>query len=176
MSDFLAIAGVSSVLRWMLLDALAGSGLDTALGATPNVTALPPDRIVVGDTEAPGLNLFMYHVSLNSAFRNNDLPERDSVGRLLSSPPLAVDLHYLLSAYGRNELDGEILLGWAMQVLHENQLLTRGFVQSALDASRAAPGSTSEVQAVGLTTLANQAELIKLSPEALSTEDVYKLW
>ncbi len=176
MSDFLAVAGVTSVLRWMLIDALAGSGLDTALGATPNVTALPPDRIVVGDSEAPGLNLFMYHVGLNATFRNADLPERDSSGRLLASPPLALDLHYLLSAYGRNELDGEILLGWAMQILHENQLLTRDIVQNALTASRGAPGATSEVQAVGLTTLANQAELIKITPQSLSTEDVYKLW
>jgi len=56
MSDFLAVAGVTSVLRWMLIDALAGSGLDTTLGATPHVTALPPDRIVVGDAEAPRLN------------------------------------------------------------------------------------------------------------------------
>ena len=176
MSDFLAVAGVSSVLRWLLIDALAGSGLDTALGATPNVTALPPDRITVGDTEAPQLNLFMYHVSLNAAYRNADLPERDSAGRLLSSPPLALDLHYLLSAYGKGELDGEILLGWAMQVLNENQLLTRDTVQNALNASRAAPGASSEVQAVGLSTLANQAELIKLTPQALSTEDAYKLW
>ena len=176
MSDFLAVAGVSSVLRWLLIDALAGSGLDTALGATPNVTALPPDRITVGDTEAPQLNLFMYHVSLNAAYRNADLPERDSAGRLLSSPPLALDLHYLLSAYGKGELDGEILLGWAMQVLNENQLLTRDTVQNALNASRAAPGASSEVQAVGLSTLANQAELIKLTPQSLSTEDAYNLW
>jgi hypothetical protein len=176
MSDFLAVAGVTSVLRWMLIDALAGSGLDTTLGATPQVTALPPDRIVVGDAEAPRLNLFMYHVGLNPAFRATDLPERDANGQRVASPPLALDLHFLLSAYGRNELDGEILLGWAMQILHENQLLTRGLVQNALLASRAAPGATSEIQAVGLTTLANQAELVKLSPQSLTTEDVYKLW
>jgi hypothetical protein len=176
MSDFLAVAGVTSVIRWMLIEALAGSGLDTVLGVTPSVTALPPDRIVVGDAEPPQLNLFMYHVGLNAAFRNADLPELDSTGRRLSSPPLALDLHYLLSAYGRNELDGEILLGWAMQLLHEQRVLTRDLVQNALSASAAAPGATSEVQAVGLTTLADQAELVKLTPQALTTEDVYKLW
>jgi Pvc16 N-terminal domain/IPT/TIG domain len=176
MSDFLAVAGVSSVLRWILLDALASSGLDTVLGATPTVTALPPDRIVVGDTENPQLNLFMYHVALNPAWRNVELPERDSTGRRLSSPPLALDLHYLLSAYGRHELDGEILLGWAMQLLHEQSTLTRDFVQNALAASSAAPGASSEAQAVGLTTLADQAELVKLTPQPFTTEDTYKLW
>lgn len=176
MSDFLAVAGVTSVLRWILIDALTGSGLDTVFGSTPGVTALPPDRIAVGDTENPQLNLFMYHVGRNEAFRNVDLPERDSSGRLLSSPPLALDLHYLLSAYGRNELDGEILLGWAMQILHENQMLTRDIVQNALIASRGAPGASTEIQAVGLTTLASQSELVKVTPHAVSTEDVYKLW
>jgi len=175
-SDFLAVAGVTSVIRWMLIDALASSGLHSVFGATPSVTALPPDRIVVGDTEQPQLNLFMYHVGLNAAFRNVDLPELDSGGRRLSSPPLALDLHYLLSAYGRSELDGEILLGWAMQQLHEQRVLTRDLVQSALSASAAAPGASTEVQAVGLTTLADQAELVKLTPQALTTEDVYKLW
>ncbi len=176
MSDFLAIAGVSSVLRWVLLDALAGSGLDSVLGVAPAVTALPPDRIVVGDNESPQLNLFMYHVAPSAAWRNNDLPERDSAGRRVSSPPLALDLHFLLSAYCRHELDAEILLGWAMQILHEQPVLTRDLVQSALAASSSAPGATTEVQAVGLSTLADQSELVKLTPQPVSTEDTYKLW
>jgi hypothetical protein len=176
MSDFLAIAGVSSVLRWILLDALASSGLDTVLGATPTVTALPPDRIVVGDNENPQLNLFMYHVVPSAAWRNVDLPERDSSGRRVSNPPLALDLHFLLSAYGRHELDAEILLGWAMRMLHEQPSLTRDVVQNALAASSSAPGASTEVQAVGLTTLADQSELVKLTPQPVSTEDTYKLW
>jgi hypothetical protein len=159
-----------------LLDALASSGLDTVLGATPTVTALPPDRIVVGDNENPQLNLFMYHVGLSPAWRNVDLPERNGAGRRVSNPPLALDLHYLLSAYGRHELDGEILLGWAMQILHEQSTLTRDLVQGALAAASAAPGASSEVQAVGMTTLADQAELVKLTPQAFTTEDTYKLW
>jgi hypothetical protein len=176
MSDFLAVAGVSSVLRWMLIEALTGSGLDAMLGATPAITTLPPDRIVVGDAEIPRLNLFMYHVGHSAAWRNVQLPERDSGGRLLTTPPLGLDLHYLLSAYGPNDLDAEILIGWAMQILHEQPVLTRDFVQSALSASRSAGGASTEIQAVGLSTLANQAELVKLTPQGLSTEDMYKLW
>jgi hypothetical protein len=176
MSDFLAVAGVTAVLRWMLRDALTSSGLDTVFGVTPTVSALPPDRIVVGATESPQLNLFMYHVSLNSGWRNVGQPERDSAGRRLSSPPLALDLHFLLSAYGPNEMDGEILLGWAMQLMHEQPVLSRDLVQTALTATRTQPGATSEMQAVGLSTLADQAELVKLSPQSLTTEEVYRLW
>ena len=56
----------------------------------------------------------------------SELPSRDERGRQrLSNPPLALDLHYLLTAYGADDLDAEILLGYAMQLLHETPVLTR---------------------------------------------------
>jgi hypothetical protein len=176
MSDFLAVAGVTAVLRWMLREAITGSGIDAAVGATPTINALPPDRIAVGTTEIPQVNIFMYHVSFNSGWRNVGLPELDAAGSRVSSPPLAIDLHFLLSAYGPNELDGEILLGWAMQIMHEQAVLTHDLVQTALSAIATAAGATAEDQHVGLSTLADQAELIKLSPQSLTTEEVYRLW
>lgn len=176
MSDFFAIAGVTLVLRWTLQDALASSGLDTVLGATPNVTALPPDRVVVGENEAPQLNLFMYHAALNQGWRNETLPERNATGNLLTAPTLALDLHYMLSAYGPHELDAEILLGWAAQILHEQPVLTREIVQSSLAAARAAPGASSQTQAIGLTTLADQVELVKLTSQPLTAEEINRLW
>jgi hypothetical protein len=176
MRGFLAVAGVTAVLRWTLREAITGSGVDSAVGATPTISALPPDRIVVGATEIPQVNIFMYHVSLNSGWRSVGLPELDASGRRVSTPPLAIDLHFLLSAYGPNELDGEILLGWAMQVMHEQPVLTRDLVQTALTDIATHLGATAEDQQVGLSTLADQAELIKLSPQSLSTEEVYRLW
>jgi hypothetical protein len=176
MSDFFAMAGVTAVLKWILSNDPAMSTLSTALGAQAIISALPTDRIVVGNEENPQLNLFLYHVSLNAAWRDADLPARDAQGRRLSNPPLALDLHYLISAYGRNEFDGEILLAWAMQVLHQTPVLTRDVVQNSLSAMASAPNPSSEVQAIALTTLADQVELIKICPEALSSEDIYKLW
>ncbi len=176
MSDFLAAAGVTAVLRWMLRDAIASSGVDTAVGATPTISALPPDRIVVGATEIPQINIFMYHVSLNSGWRNVGVREFDSSGNRVSSPPLAIDLHFLLSAYGPNELDGEILLGWAMQIIHEQAVLTGDLLQTALSAIAGVAGATAEDRHIGLSTLAEQAESIRLSPQSLSTEEVYRLW
>ena len=176
MSDFLAVAGVTAVLRWMLREAITGSGVDTAVGTSPTISALPPDRILVGTTEIPQVNIFMYHVSLNTGWRNVGLPELDSSGNRVSSPPLAIDLHFLLSAYGPNELDGEILLGWAMQTFHEQPVLTPDLVQTALSAIATAVGASAEDQRVGQSTLALQTELIKVSPQALTTEEVYRLW
>ena len=172
----MAGAAVTAILRWMLREAISGSGVDTAVGGAPTISALPPDRVPVGATEIAQLNIFMYHVSLNTGWRNAGLPELDSAGNRVSSPPLAIDLHFLLSAYGPNELDGEILLGWAMQTIHEQPVLTRDLVQTALSAIGTAVGASSEDQQVGKSTLATQAELIKLSPQALTTEEVYRLW
>ena len=74
----------------------------------------------------------MYYASRNSSYRNVGLPSLDDQGNRLSNPPLALNLHYLVSAYGKNEFDAEILLGWAMQVLHENPILSRQTIQDKL--------------------------------------------
>ena len=50
----------------------------------------------------------------------------------LSNPPLALNnLHYLLSAYSGGDLHAEILLGYAMQLLHEMPVLTRAAIRTA---------------------------------------------
>ena len=61
-----------------------------------------------------------------------DLPSRGQNGERLTNPPLALDLRYLVTAYGREEFHSETLLGYAMQVLHENPVLTRQMVDATL--------------------------------------------
>ena len=57
-------------------------------------------------------------------------------GRLrLANAPLALDLHYLLSVYSGGDLHAEILLGYAMQLLHEMPVLTRDAIRTALNPS-----------------------------------------
>jgi hypothetical protein len=175
-SDFFAVAGVSAVLKWLLSNAIVSAGVNTALPAAATISALSPDLVPTGGSEVPTLNLFMYYASFNAAYRNDGLPAKDSSGLRLSNPPLALDLHYLVSAYGKNEFDPEILLAWAMQMFHENPILPRQTVQNLLAAMAATPGATPEMTAVANTTLADQVELIKIAPEALSNEEISKLW
>ncbi len=179
MSDFLAVAGVSAVLKSILDDALSGSDLSTTLGAMPIVTALAPDRIVTGSEEVPQINLFLYHVNTNPAWRNNELPWYDSSGQRVRNAPLPLNLHYFLSTYGKGEFDSEILLGWAMQVLHETPILTRTLMQTKLN-DLANPGGgnpvSSEVKAIATTTLPEQIELVRITPEVLTMDDLSKLW
>lgn len=179
MSSPLAIAGVTAVLRDLLNDGLINHNVSGVLGSTVTVSALPPDRIVSANgVEPTQLNLFLYHVTPNQGWRNERLPSRDGAGRTrLSNPPLALDLHYLLSAYGGEDLHAEILLGYAMQLLHEMPVLSRSAIATALNPSP--PLGTAlppALQALAECGLADQLEQIKITPEYLNTEEVSKLW
>src|SRR5260370_1582923 len=124
MSNALAIAAVSAVLRDLLNNAMIDHGISTTLGSPITVTALPPDRIKTGDTEQPQLNIFLYHVASNAGWSNSGLPSPDTQGNRTANAPLALALYYLLSAYGKNDFDCHILLPYAMQMWHETPLLS----------------------------------------------------
>ena len=176
MSSALAIAAVTASLKDLLNDGLMDHDLST-LGSFA-VTAQPPDRVTTGATENNQLNLFLYQVTANSGWRNVDLPSRGRDGTRLTSPPLALDLHYLLTAYGAQDLNAEVLLGYAMQVLHENPVLTRQQLRTALGAPAPVdgtllPGPFGTLSAIDL---ADQVEQIKLTPVYLGSDDLSKLW
>ena len=175
MSNALAIAGVTAVLRDVLSEGMINHNVSGILGSTVTVSALPPDRVVpTNGTESAQLNLFLHQVTFNSGWRNHALPSRDSSGRhRLSNPPLALDLHYLLSAYSAEELGGEILLGYAMQVLHDRPVFDRRTIAATLPATPTLP---TVLRALADCGLADQMEQIKLVPEVLSTEEMSKLW
>jgi hypothetical protein len=178
-SSALAIAGVTAVLRDLLNNGLIDHSVSGALGNAVTVSALPPDRIIPSNSVEPTqLNLFLYHVTPNQGWRNARLPARDGSGRTrLSNPPLALDLHYLLSAYGAEDLQAEILLGYAMQLLHESPVLGRSAINTALNPSPpVGTGLPPTLQALAACGLAQQLEQIKITPEYLSTEEVSKLW
>lgn len=178
MSSALAIASVTHVLKDLLNNGLIDHDLSSTLGNVM-VTALPPDRIdtTTANTQSQ-LNLFMYRVTPNLGWRNVGLPSRDERGDRVSNPPLALDLHYLLTAYGANELHGEILLGYGMQLLHETPALARDAIRRSLAPPSAVIGGglPAELQALFTSELAEQIEQVKITPEALNTEEISKLW
>ena len=179
MSSALAIAGVTAVLRDLLNDGLINNNVSGVLGSTVTVSALPPDRLApTNGSENTQLNLFLHQVTPNPGWRNERLPSRDGSGRSrLTNPPLALDLHYLLSAYGAENLHAEILLGYAMQLLHETPVLSRAAIANALNPSP--PVGTTlppALRALADCGLADQLEQIKITPEFLSTEEMSKLW
>ena len=175
MSDYLAVGGVSAVLKALLNTGLSEGGPATVLVSPPGITNKAPDLIVTGPDEQAQLNLFMYYASINPALRNTGLPSMDASGAQLSNPPLAINLHYLVTAYGANPFDMEILLAFAMQVFHNTPVVPRSVIQSALTALSSGSPST-EQQLISASTLASQIEHIRITPEALTTEEIYRLW
>lgn len=178
MSNALAIASVTAVLKDLLDNALINEELSGPLSGAVTVSALAPDRVTTGEKEVVQLNLFLYHVAPNLGWRNVALPSHNSRGERLTNHPLALDLYYLLTVYSRQDFEAEILLGYAMQVLHETPVLAREAIRTALH--RPAPGGGGArppaVAALADSDLADQVELIKLTPQSLSTEEIYRLW
>jgi hypothetical protein len=178
MSSALAIAGVTAVLRELLVDGLVERNVSGLLGNAVGVSVLAPDRVVPPNAGEPSqINLFLYLVTPNPGWRNERLPSRDASGRLrLANAPLALDLHYLLSAYSGGDLHAEILLGIAMQLLHETPVLSRDAVRRALAPPTDGTPVPPALLALAAAGLERQAELVKLTPRVLDSEEMSKLW
>lgn len=176
MTTAFGVAAVTATLRDLLNDGIVRHNLSGLLGSTVTASATAPDRVVPeGNVEPTRLNLFLHRISANAGWRNEGLPSRDASGRhRLANVPLAIDLHYLLSAYGPGELHPEILLGHAMLWLQDRPVLTREAIRAALTPS-VPPGSSLE-RALEDCGLADQIELVKLTPEYLDAEEMSKLW
>jgi hypothetical protein len=179
MSNALAIAAVTAVLRDLLQNALIDHDVVASVGEV-KVSVTSPGLIVAPtDGQIPSqLNLFLYQVLGNSGWSNVSQPARGPSGERLSNPPLALDLRYLLSAYGVSDFDAEILLGYGMQILHETPVLPRDAIRTAL----APPGPISgsilapAFQALLAADLADQVEQIKITPLFLGVEEMSQLW
>lgn len=178
MSNALAIAAVTATLKDLLNNGVVDHDLTGALGTNVMVTALPPDRVGNNGQTSDQLNLFLYGVTHNAAWRNAELPSMTADGRRRSNPPLALDLHYQLTAYGASDFHAEILLGYAMQVLHDHAVLTRDDLRTALGAASPVQGSIlpSALQALTAADLADQIELVKIVPAASTIDDISRLW
>ncbi len=177
MSNALAIAAVTAVIKDLLDSGMIDHAVTDTLGAGVKVSALAPDAVSLNNQEDPQLNLFLHQVTPNAAWRNAALPSRDAAGDRIANPPLALDLHYLLTAYGRAELQAEVLLGYALQLLHESAVLPREAVRRALDPDVVDGAILPTVyQSLRGADLASQIELLKITPAALGAEEMSRLW
>ncbi|WP_158860383.1 DUF4255 domain-containing protein [Lunatibacter salilacus] len=180
MSNAFGIAAVTHVLKDLLNDGLVYQNVSAAVGSAINVTSLPPGQVEPQQGSPTNqLNLFMYRVSYNTGLNSFGYPSRNARGGLVNNPPLALNLHYLLIAFGEEELHAEILLGYGMQLLHENPVLDRNLIRNSLSSANASnpDGRLPEnLLALASSGLSEQIEQIKITPEPLTTEEMSKLW
>jgi len=178
MSTPLAMAGVTAVLQYYLTNLYIQYTLLTPMFNGPVVVSVKaPDLVqeafTAGSPENQ-VNLFLHQVTHNAAWRNQDLPSMGPDGMTrLSNPPLALDLHYLLTVYGSADWQAEALLGLAVLMLHENPVLTRHDIDHAIQNLDASNPLTVPLGFVGL---ANQIEMLKITPSTLGREEMAWLW
>jgi hypothetical protein len=166
MSNTLAIAAVTRTLRQLIDDAVKETlpgplPTDVQLTNQIQVTTLPLDKARESNATANQVNLFLYHNVPSATWRNQDLPRQARPGEI-SLPALALNLYYLITAYGQddNELISQLLLCRAMRALHDHTLLMPEEISNAMAASE----------------LHNQSERVRITLQPLSQEEMYKLW
>jgi uncharacterized protein DUF4255 len=162
-SNFLAIATVTAALRQLVATGIVG----TVPGADV-VTARPDGK---GNAPLPdrGVNVYLYQVVPNAAWRNADLPTRNSNGGATQRPTAALDLHYLLTFYGDDgQLEPQRLLGAVARTLHAHPVLPRPYLSNIKNTVSFAFLATSD--------LAESVELVRFTPMPLSLDEMSKLW
>ncbi len=162
MSNFLATATVTATLT-NVLQAAVGADVGGAI-----VTHTAPDSQSAA-ARPTSVNLYLFQVTPNAAYRNADLPARRD-GQVVQRTQAAIDLHYLISFYGDEKLyEPQRLLGSVVRTLHERPFLARQDIrQAVLDPPFNDPAQPSN--------LADQPELVRFVPTALSLEEMSKLW
>jgi len=172
-ADFHAIGGASATLRTLLADRM-----DFPDGVTPIVTVGPPafsTKDVNPRREDPRVNVFLYRVTENAFLQNQQIPGRELSG--YGHPPLSVNLHYLVTAYGNAQVPDDhdalfddtiahYLLGSAMRVLHDTPIVTEQLLTIRAPSGRE----------ILDTSLRGEFEQVKLTLEPLTLEDVTKVW
>ena len=168
MGNYLTIASVTATLRYLLETQVRPDVQDV------KVTTLRPDTAIGNNTDTR-VNIYLYQVTPNAAYRNMDLPTRRGDSTLVQRPQAALDLHYMISFYGDdNDLTSQRLLGSVVRTLHTYPVLTRQRVRDAI--SNLQQDTSVNLAYLSASNLADDAELVKFSPLHLSLEELSKIW
>jgi hypothetical protein len=169
MSNYLAIATVTAALR-DFLQTVVPKAVSEA-----DVTIRRPGKPGDQHQGKAAVNIYLYQVTPNPAWRNADLPTRDSNGTLRQRPQTALDLDYLLSFYGDEvQMVPQRLLGKVVAALHANPALSPEQIHDTLQT--ASDGEFAKETVLKNSDLAEQIEHVRFTPTSLSLEELSKLW
>lgn len=158
MSNALAIATVTQALALLIENNLRPE-IDMAVSVeTRKPPAEPPTE--------PTITVFLYQVAPNPSMRNTDLPSRGPHGQLWARPTAALDLNYLISAYGEEtELVGQRLIGCVVRTLQEIPVLPIELIEQA-----------AERPYLSGSDLAESAQKVRFTPIQMDIDETSKLW
>ena len=165
MSTELAVTAVTQTLRKLLEEEVADKWGDDVLDGNLTqgrlITTLPPHKVRELFAAENVINLFLYRTDVNAAWRNLSPPTQGKPGEG-GAPPLALNLEYLISAYGEGEREevAHFFLGQAMRALHDVGFVPRQKLFDVLKRAR----------------VHDQIERITVTPRSLSIDEISKLW
>jgi hypothetical protein len=102
--------------------------------------------------ESTRITLFLHRVTVNEHTRQHPLARAAAHG----PSPLALDLHYLLSAWASTPFDEQVTFAWALRQLHQHPVL---------DVSSLSPEAGW-----------SREDLVQIMPAELATEDMMRIW
>jgi len=149
LASFDAIAATGSAIRRLLADACPRQEF-------PAATFEIYDSRNLQKPMEEGISLYLYQVGPSVA-RQNPRP-RD--GGMRRSPPVWLDLHYLLTAWGRTPDMQHRLLGWAVRTLEDTRILPPPLLNDF------SPG----------TEVFGANETVELVCEMISIQDLQAIW
>ncbi|WP_405926470.1 Pvc16 family protein [Streptomyces sp. NBC_00035] len=158
MSNALAIAHVTQALA-LLIEANLQPEIDMAVKVeTRKPPADPPTD--------PTITVFLYQVTPNTSQRNNDLATRAPDGTLLKRPAAALDLNFVISAYGEEtDLVGQRLIGTVVRTLHEIPVLPQDIIEQAGERPYLVDSD-----------LAEAPQRVRFVPTVMDIDETSKLW
>ena len=102
--------------------------------------------------EFPALSLYLFRITINEHLRNMRRPNGGSNQEV----PLALDLHYLLTAWADSAQEEHATIAWAMRELYLRPVLDSSSLNKDADW--------------------DPADVIQIVPSELSTEDIMRIW
>jgi Pvc16 N-terminal domain len=121
------ISDVSAVLKQLLTDAMS------TLTDPPAPIAEIHDLNGVIPTAPPRLTMFLYDIREDPSMRNRPkVREPDGNGFQVRKPPMALCLHYLLTAWGGSRITEERMLGRVLQALYDQPILSGAVLTGSL--------------------------------------------
>ncbi len=162
MGDYSMVASITRTLVQIVQDGL--NRIDGPLARALVTTGRPDGTDAIPQ---PRVNLFLFHTVPNAYARNLDLPLRTSNGQLLARPSLALDLFYLCSFHGADDverMEPQQLLGAAMTALNAHPILTPDDINRAASLFGVRPDPRFPL---------HQAQV---TPHSFSVEELSRLW
>ncbi len=148
MSDFTVVGDIGETLKQLLED-----DPWTGISPKPEITFKSPKEIKDDGGSPNKVSLFLYQI-LENPYLKNEEPQRIDDTRL-QSPPMSLDLLYLVTPYSDDKTQEKFILGKVMQIFFDNAILTGTVLQGSLSGTD---------------------EEIKLLFNPISLDDLTKIW